>query len=84
MSKTANSGTSPNCAIHQAYQQAWAACAQALLNACVGVTQDDFYYRAQLRAHIQEDAAQVAHLRANYVGAKRADSDLVDAHFDGK
>jgi hypothetical protein len=59
-------------------KQDWANAAQELLDANTGKTQDDFHYRAMMRAWVSGDMGQTAHLRNTFKGSKRADEDLVE------
>jgi len=59
----------------------WIKAAEKLLTANKGKTQDDFYYRAYLRAIIAKKPAK--HLVSKYPAAKQAQADLIDAAGKG-
>ena len=59
----------------------WIKAAEKLLTANKGKTQDDFYYRAYLRAIIAKKPAK--HLVSMYPAAKQAQADLIDAAGKG-
>ena len=61
----------------------WKTPAKTLLDANKGKSQDDFYYRAYLRAVINGKKQQASHLAKKFPAAVKAREDLIDLYGKG-
>jgi len=62
----------------------WTTVATSLLKASKGLTEEDFHYRAYLRAIISDDSATAKHLVSKFKGAEKARDELIDEAGKGK